>query len=56
MQILGGPQALFSHMGRDATEEFEMLHDDEVIAKYLPLELVKGRVKGQEITLDGVTK
>merc|ERR1711977_357741 len=24
----GGPQALFSHMGRDASEEFEMLHDD----------------------------
>jgi len=32
----GGPQALFSHMGRDATEEFEMLHDDEVIPKYAP--------------------
>jgi flavocytochrome c len=47
----GGPQALFSHMGRDASEEFEMLHDDEVIPKYLPAELVKGRVKGQEITL-----
>merc|ERR1711939_492816 len=30
----GGPQALFSHMGRDASEEFEMLHDDEVIPKY----------------------
>ena len=26
----GGPQALFSHMGKDASEEFEMLHDDEV--------------------------
>merc|ERR1711939_548431 len=25
----GGPQALFSHMGKDASEEFEMLHDDE---------------------------
>jgi len=47
----GGPQALFSHMGRDASEEFEMLHDDEVIPKYLPQALVKGRVKGQEITL-----
>jgi flavocytochrome c len=47
----GGPQALFSHMGRDASEEFEMLHDDEVIPKYLPVDLVKGRVKGQEITL-----
>jgi len=52
----GGPQALYSHMGRDASEEFEMLHDDEVIAKYLPLANVKGRVRGQEITLDGVEK
>lgn len=47
----GGPQALFSHMGRDATEEFEMLHDDEVIPKYAP-EIVIGRVKGQEVTLE----
>ncbi|KAF2397476.1 Flavocytochrome c [Trichodelitschia bisporula] len=46
----GGPQALYSHMGRDASEEFEMLHDDEVIPKYAP-EVVIGRVKGQEITL-----
>jgi cytochrome b involved in lipid metabolism len=29
----GGPQALFSHMGKDASEEFEMMHDDEVIPK-----------------------
>jgi cytochrome b involved in lipid metabolism len=47
----GGPQALFSHMGRDATEEFEMLHDDEVIPKYAP-EVVIGRVKGQKVTLE----
>ncbi|OCK84683.1 Flavocytochrome c [Lepidopterella palustris CBS 459.81] len=47
----GGPQALFSHMGKDATEEFEMLHDDEVIPKYAP-EIVIGRVKGQSITLE----
>ena len=46
----GGPQALFSHMGRDATEEFEMLHDDEVIPKYAA-DIVIGRVKGQEMTL-----
>ncbi|KNG46531.1 fumarate reductase [Stemphylium lycopersici] len=43
----GGPQALFSHMGKDASEEFEMLHDDEVIPKYAP-EIVIGKVKGQE--------
>jgi len=48
--LYSGPQALFSHMGRDATEEFEMLHDDEVIPKYAP-DIVIGRVKGQEITL-----
>ncbi|ETN37014.1 uncharacterized protein HMPREF1541_08002 [Cyphellophora europaea CBS 101466] len=47
----GGPQALFSHMGRDATEEFEMLHDDEVIPKYAA-DIVIGRVKGQEVTLE----
>jgi len=47
----GGPQALFSHMGRDASEEFEMLHDDEVIPKYAP-EVVIGRVKGQKVTLE----
>jgi flavocytochrome c len=46
----GGPQALYSHMGRDASEEFEMLHDDEVIPKYAP-QVVIGRVKGQKITL-----
>jgi len=47
----GGPQALFSHMGKDATEEFAMLHDDEVIPKYAA-EIVIGRVKGQEVTLE----
>jgi len=47
----GGPAALYSQMGRDATEEFEMLHDDEVIPKYAP-HVVIGRVKGQEVTLE----
>jgi len=47
----GGPQALFSHMGRDASEEFEMLHDDEVIPKYAA-GIVIGRVQGQEIKLE----
>jgi cytochrome b involved in lipid metabolism len=47
----GGPQALYSHAGRDASEEFEMLHDDEVIPKYAP-DVVIGRVKDQEITLE----
>jgi flavocytochrome c len=47
----GGPQAIMNFMGRDATEEFEMLHDDEVIPKYAPHQVI-GRVKGQKVTLD----
>ncbi|POS85004.1 putative fumarate reductase protein, partial [Erysiphe pulchra] len=47
----GGPQALMNFMGKDASEEFSMLHDDEVIAKYAPSQVI-GRVKGQEITLE----
>lgn len=47
----GGPQAIMNFMGRDASEEFEMLHDDEVIPKYAP-EQVIGRVKGVEPTLE----
>ncbi|KAI9812485.1 MAG: hypothetical protein M1827_004716 [Pycnora praestabilis] len=47
----GGPQALFTHMGEDATEEFEMLHDDEVIPKYAA-NIVIGRVQGQTPSLD----
>ncbi|KAJ9254179.1 hypothetical protein DTO207G8_3756 [Paecilomyces variotii] len=47
----GGAQALFSHMGRDATEEFEMLHDDEVIPKYAA-QIVIGRVQGQTPSLE----
>lgn len=47
----GGPQAIMNFMGRDATEEFEMLHDDEVIPKYSPNQVI-GRVKGQTPTLE----
>ncbi|EME79278.1 uncharacterized protein MYCFIDRAFT_212181 [Pseudocercospora fijiensis CIRAD86] len=47
----GGPQALFSHMGKDASEEFEMMHDDEVIPKYAA-GIVIGKVKGQDVTLE----
>ncbi|RYP47919.1 hypothetical protein DL769_011261 [Monosporascus sp. CRB-8-3] len=47
----GGPQAIMNFMGRDATEEFEMLHDDEVIPKYAPQQVI-GRVKGQKVTLE----
>jgi flavocytochrome c len=47
----GGPQAIMNFMGRDATEEFEMLHDDEVIPKYAPQQVI-GRVKGLEPSLE----
>ncbi|KAI9806970.1 MAG: hypothetical protein M1833_002628 [Piccolia ochrophora] len=47
----GGPQALMNYMGRDATEEFEMLHDDEVIPKYAS-NVVIGRITGTSPTLD----
>jgi flavocytochrome c len=33
----GGPQAIMNFMGRDATEEFEMLHDDEVSCRQLAI-------------------
>ncbi|KAL3478967.1 FAD binding domain-containing protein [Aspergillus californicus] len=47
----GGANALYNFMGRDATEEFEMLHDDEVIPKYAP-HIVIGRVQGQTPSLE----
>ena len=47
----GGPQALLNFAGRDASEEFEMLHDDEVIPKYAPDQVI-GRVKGVTPTLE----
>ncbi|EPS31495.1 hypothetical protein PDE_06450 [Penicillium oxalicum 114-2] len=47
----GGANALFNFMGRDATEEFAMLHDDEVIPKYAA-QTVIGRVKGQKPSLE----
>ncbi|RVD88799.1 uncharacterized protein DFL_002973 [Arthrobotrys flagrans] len=47
----GGANAILNFSGRDATEEFEMLHDDEVIPKYAPATVI-GRVKGQEVTLE----
>ncbi|KAF3923040.1 hypothetical protein ABW20_dc0104631 [Dactylellina cionopaga] len=47
----GGANAILNFKGRDATEEFEMLHDDEVIPKYAPLTVI-GRVKGQKVTLE----
>lgn len=43
----GGVQAILNFAGRDATEEFAMLHDDEVIPKYAPATVI-GRVTGTD--------
>lgn len=32
----GGKKAIMTFAGKDATEEFDMLHDRKVIAKYAP--------------------
>jgi cytochrome b involved in lipid metabolism len=32
----GGKKAIMTFAGRDATEEFDMLHDRKVITKYVP--------------------
>lgn len=47
----GGVQAVMNFAGRDATEEFAMLHDDEVIPKYAPSTVI-GRIKGVTPKLD----
>lgn len=47
----GGAQAIMNFAGRDATEEFAMLHDDEVIPKYAPATVI-GRVTGSSPKLD----
>jgi flavocytochrome c len=47
----GGPQAIMNFMGKDATSEFIMLHDDEVIPKYAANQVI-GRVKGQTPSLE----
>jgi len=41
----GGKKAILIYAGRDATEEFNMLHKPDVIEKYAP-DTVIGRVKG----------
>lgn len=32
----GGKKAILTFAGRDATEEFDMLHDRKVLPKYVP--------------------
>jgi len=41
----GGEKAILLYAGRDATEEFNMLHDPKVIPRYAP-DAVIGKVKG----------
>jgi cytochrome b involved in lipid metabolism len=40
----GGEKAILLYAGRDATEEFNMLHDPKVIPRYAP-DAVIGRVR-----------
>lgn len=40
----GGEKAILLYAGRDATEEFNMLHDPKVIPRYAP-DAVIGKLK-----------
>merc|ERR1719389_935839 len=42
----GGELAILTFAGKDATEEFDMIHPPDVIDKYLPKEKVLGPVGG----------
>lgn len=42
----GGKRAITLYAGKDATEEFDMLHDRNVLTKYLPAEACLGKVVG----------
>ena len=41
----GGKNAILVFLGKDATEEFNMLHDANVIEKYLEPHMIKGTLK-----------
>lgn len=47
----GGEQSIINFAGKDATEVFEMLHDDKVIPKYAHYAII-GRVQGTDPKLD----
>ena len=47
----GGAQSILNFAGRDATESFEMLHEDNFIPKYVP-KSVLGVIKGTKSKLD----
>ena len=41
----GGKKAILLFKGKDASEEFNMLHDPSVIEKYLEPEMILGKIK-----------
>ena len=43
----GGKRAIMIYAGKDASEEFNMLHEPDVVEKYAP-EIVIGRLKREE--------
>lgn len=47
----GGRESIVKYAGQDATESFDMLHEDNVIARYAP-ECVLGRLKGKTPQLE----
>lgn len=47
----GGRESIVKYAGQDATESFDMLHEDNVIARYAP-ECVLGRIKGSTPQLE----
>lgn len=47
----GGAQSILNFAGKDATENFEMLHEDNVIKRYAP-ECVIGVIKGKSSGFD----
>lgn len=47
----GGKESIVKFAGQDATESFDMLHEDNVIARYAP-KCVLGRVKGKSPLLE----
>lgn len=47
----GGKESIVKFAGQDATESFDMLHEDNVVARYAP-KCVLGRVKGKTPMLE----